>query len=62
MRRARYKILGVPVARGLRVMLRFAAICKPITQKYSGVLEALIYRSKFNVALGVEAQRFCLVK
>lgn len=43
-------------------MLRFAAICKPITQKYSGVLEALIYRSKFNVALGVEAQRFCLVK
>lgn len=50
MRRARYKIWGVPVARWLRVMLRFAAI------------EALIYRSKFNVALGVEAQRFCLVK
>ena len=50
---------GVP---GVRIMLRFAPICTPILRNMSSVLTRRIYRSKFNVPLGVEAQGFCVIR
>ena len=50
------------VAPGLRPVLRSAAICSSMILKFSIVLKGLIYRSKFNVPLGVEAQGFCILR
>jgi hypothetical protein len=43
-------------------VLRSAAICNLMILNFSIVLAGPIYRSKFNVPLGVEAQGFCVIR
>jgi len=35
---------------------------QPTTRNFANVLTRLIYRSKFNVPLGIESQGFCVLK
>jgi len=44
------------------MMQRSATICNVMTRKLLRSRAASIYRSKFNVALGIEAQGFCVLK
>ena len=39
-----------------------APICKPKRRKNQWVFTIAIFRSKFNTALGIEAQGFCMIK
>ena len=39
-----------------------APICKPERRKNKWVFTIAIFRSKFNTALGIEAQGFCMIK
>ena len=41
---------------------RSASICKPKRRKNQWVFTIEIFRSKFNTALGIEAQGFCQIK
>jgi hypothetical protein len=41
---------------------RSAAVCNLPRYKFPWVMLASIFRSKFNVALGVESQGFCILK
>ena len=50
------------VAPGLRLMQRSAKICNVVIRNIARCLRPSISRSKFNVALGVESQGFCLLK
>ena len=51
--------MGAP---GVRIIRRSAPICTPMVRKMSSGLTRRIYRSKFNVPLGVEAQGFCVIR
>jgi len=46
----------------LRVLPRSATLCKVIIASFSDIQWVPIFRSKFNVALGIEAQGFCVLK
>jgi hypothetical protein len=46
----------------LRLVLRSATICNVVRPKIAAFLRPSIFRSKFNVALGIEAQGFCIVR
>jgi hypothetical protein len=48
-----------PVARGLRPTARSGTIRNVMIRKFPALKRSWPYRSKFNVALGVEAQGFC---
>jgi hypothetical protein len=50
------------VAPGLRLVPRSATICNVVCPKIAAFLRPSIFRSKFNVALGIEAQGFCIVR
>lgn len=67
-RSVRYKAGEAParpdrflVAPGLQSLPRSAAICNPVSRKLATSMQATNNRSKFNVALGVESQGFCLL-
>ena len=49
------------VARGLRPVQRSATICTPMPRKVPECLMRPNNRSTFNVALGIEAQGFCVL-
>jgi len=46
----------------LRLVLRSTTICNIVTPKIAAFLRPSIFRSKFNIALGVEAQGFCMLR
>jgi len=46
----------------LRVVPRSATICKVVIANFSNIRWVPIFRSKFNVALGIEAQGFYVLK
>jgi hypothetical protein len=50
------------VAPGLRSVQRSATICKVMTRMCAENRVTSIFRSKFNVALGIEAQGFCQLR
>jgi hypothetical protein len=50
------------VAPGWQIVLRLATICTPTTRILTALLTLPIYRSKFNTALGIEGQGFCVIK
>jgi hypothetical protein len=50
------------VAAGLRLVPCFATICNVVVCKNAGDLTVPDNRSKFNVALGIEAQGFCVLR
>ena len=51
-----------PVVPGLRPVQRSATICKLMLRKISSAWRMSIFSSKFNVALGIEAEGFCVIK
>jgi len=50
------------VAPGLRPVPRSATICNVVIRKIPWLQRSFMFRSKLNVALGIEAQGFCVLK
>jgi hypothetical protein len=46
----------------LRIVPRFAAICTVAPPIYASLRPPSIFRSKFNTALGIDAQGFCVLR
>jgi hypothetical protein len=47
---------------GLRLVQRSATICNGMTRNRVSFLTASNFRSRLHVALGIEAQGFCVIK
>jgi hypothetical protein len=47
---------------GLRSVQRSATICTGMSRMFANDRVSSIYRSKFNVALGIEAHGFCTLR